>query len=295
MKLSISNIAWTERQDETVYGWMRECGFEGLEIAPTRIFPENPYEHRQEAAEWAHGLRRAYGFSVPSMQSIWYGRTEGLFGSPEERKNLTEYTKKAIDFAAAIGCHNLVFGCPRNRCIPESSVEKAADGTRKENESVDAEGRNGGGDREQKAEWMETAVSFFRELGEYALMCGTVIGMEANPPMYHTNFINTTGQALALVERVDSKGFLLNLDVGTMIANRENCAELAGRIHLVNHVHISEPGLKPVRKRVLHRELSELLQREDYDGFVSVEMGKSEDGSLGALRNVMIYVQSVFR
>lgn len=294
MKLSISNIAWTEEQDEMVYGWMRECGFEGLEIAPTRIFPENPYEHRQEAAEWAHGLRRAYGFSVPSMQSIWYGRTEGLFGSPEERKILTEYTKKAIDFAASIGCHNLVFGCPRNRCIPESSVKKAADRTRKENESVDTEGRNGRGDREQEAEWMETAVSFFRELGEYARMCGTVIGMEANPPMYHTNFINTTKEALELVRRVDSRGFLLNLDVGTMLACGEDCTELQGSIRLINHVHISEPGLKPVQKRVLHRELKKILWEEHYDGFVSIEMGKTEDGSLGALRSAMAYVQSVF-
>ncbi len=58
-----------------------------------------------------------YGFCVPSMQSIWYGRQEKIFHSPEDREALTEYTKKAIDFAAAIGCGNLVFGCPRNRNI----------------------------------------------------------------------------------------------------------------------------------------------------------------------------------
>lgn len=54
-----------------------------------------------------------------SMQSIWYGRTEKLFGTEEERNLLLDYTKSAVDFAAAIGCKNLVFGCPKNRCIPE--------------------------------------------------------------------------------------------------------------------------------------------------------------------------------
>ncbi len=293
MKLSISNIAWTERQDETVYGWMRECGFEGLEIAPTRIFPEAPYEHRREAAEWAERLKEECGFSVPSMQSIWYGRTERLFGTEEERKLLTAYTKAAIDFAAAVGCRNLVFGCPRNRCLPGKSETRAGDRTENGREAMDAEGRNGGGG--QESGWMETAVRFFRELGEYARTRGTVIGMEANPPMYHTNFINTTEEALDLVERVDSGGFLLNLDVGTMLVGGENCDGLKGRIHLVNHVHISEPGLKPVQERPLHRELNALLREEGYDGFVSVEMGKAEDGSLGALRDAMIYVQSVFR
>lgn len=295
MKLSISNIAWTSEQDETVYGRMRECGFEGLEIAPTRIFPENPYEHRQEAAEWAHGLRRAYGFSVPSMQSIWYGRPEKLFGTKEERKALAEYTKKAIDFAEAVGCRNLVFGCPRNRCLPEKRETQAGDRIENGNKTTDVEGWNNKREGEQESEWMETASRFFRELGEYALAHGTVIGMEANPPMYHTNFINTTKEALELVKRVDSRGFLLNLDVGTMLACGEDCTELQGSVRLINHVHISEPGLKPVQKRALHQELKKILREEHYDGFVSIEMGKTEDGSLRALKDAMAYVQFLFR
>ena len=48
-------------------------------------------------------------FSVASMQSIWYQRTEKLFGSEAERETLLSYTKQAIDFAEAAGCPNLVF------------------------------------------------------------------------------------------------------------------------------------------------------------------------------------------
>ena len=44
MKLSMSNIAWKEEQDAYIYENMRELGFDGLEIAPTRIFQEMPYE-----------------------------------------------------------------------------------------------------------------------------------------------------------------------------------------------------------------------------------------------------------
>lgn len=269
MKLSISNIAWIGEQDETVYDWMQNLGFSGLEIAPTRIFPKRPYEHLEEAAEWAKKLKEEYGFTVPSMQSIWFGRTERVFGTEEERTALLDYTRKAIDFAEAVGCHNLVFGCPRNRNMPEMSEEYAAS-------------------------CMNLAITFFRELGEYAREHGTVIGMEANPPMYHTNFVNTTKEALDLVERVDSRGFLLNLDVGTMLANGEDCTELEERIGLINHVHISEPGLKPVQKRPLHQELKKLLQEERYGGFVSVEMGRTEDRSPDAVKDAMSYVRSIF-
>ena len=43
------------------------------------------------------------------MQSIWFRRQEMLFGTEEERKVLVDYTKKAIDFAAAVGCEMVCF------------------------------------------------------------------------------------------------------------------------------------------------------------------------------------------
>lgn len=246
MNLSISNIGWVSEQDETVYRLMKEYGYKGLEIAPTRIFEKRPYDRLEEAEGWSKEIREKYDFVITSMQSIWFGKQEKIFGTEEERSILTEYTKKAIDFAAAINCKNLVFGCPRNRNLPKD---------------VDA----------------ESAVPFFRELGEYALSKETVIGMEANPPIYNTNYINDTSSALELIRKVNSKGFRLNLDLGTMIQNEENAGELVGNVKWINHVHISEPGLKPVKERTLHQEVIQILREENYKGFLSIEMGKTEE------------------
>lgn len=261
MKLSISNIAWEEKDDAQVYSWMKKYGFTGLEIAPTRIFPDRPYEKVGEAEAWSKKLLAENGFVVPSMQSIWYGRNEKLFGTEEERNILSTYTREAVDFAEVIGCKNLVFGCPRNRAVPD------------------------GGNA-------ETADSFFKELGDYASEHGTAIGMEANPPIYNTNYINDTLSALELIHRVDSQGFRLNLDVGTMIQNGEKADELVGNVKFINHVHISEPGLKTIENRELHLELCRILKEEGYDGFISIEMGKKEDISF--IEDVMKYVQEIF-
>ena len=261
MKLSISNIAWTAENDDQMYGLMKKLGFTGLEIAPTRIFPEDPYGNPGRARAWKEQLSTGYDFEVPSMQSIWYGRKERLFGTEEERQSLVGYTKKAVDFAETIGCGNLVFGCPRNRYLPEGADESIA-------------------------------VDFFKEIGDYAAAHGTVIAMEANPPIYNTNYINTTRSALELIERVESPGFLLNLDLGTMIENGEDADVLDGRFSLIHHVHISEPGLKPLEIRPLHKELCERLADSHYQGFVSIEMGKTEDINL--LSEKMRYVRSIF-
>lgn len=260
MKLSISNLGWTAEQDQAVYELMKKYDFEGLEIAPTRIFPDAPYEKRNEAGYWAENLKRQHGFVVSSMQSIWFGRKEKLFGSYEERNSLIDYTKKAIDFAEAIGCKNLVFGCPGNRNMPEGADPNIA-------------------------------VKFFKEIGDYAAGHDTVVGMEANPPIYNTNYINDTLAALNLIEQVDSKGFLLNLDLGTMVQNEEPADELVGKVKYINHVHISEPGLKPIEPRPFHTELLKILKAEQYHGFVSIEMSKADE--LGVLKNCMDYVRRI--
>ena len=261
MKLAISNIAWAAEQDAAVYKWMQQYGCSGLEIAPTRIFSENPYQNQEQAAQWSRDMMQEYGFEIPSMQSIWFGRDEKLFGSCRERQILTDYTKQAIDFAAAVGCHNLVFGCPRNRNIPEG-----ADATE--------------------------GISFFREVGKYAASHNTVIGMEANPPVYHTNYMNDTPSALQLIREVGSEGFLLNLDVGTMIQNQEPISELEGQVKYINHVHISEPGLVMIQERKLHEDLAALLMKEGYQGYVSVEMGRREN--LGEVERALAYVKGIF-
>lgn len=261
MKLSFSNIAWAAEQDEAVFALMRERGFDGLEIAPTRIFPDSPYNRLDDARQWSRGIRQRYGFAVSSMQSIWFGREERLFGTEEERAALMDYTKKAIDFAAAIECKNLVFGCPRNRVIPDGS---------------DA----------------SIGIEFFRKIGDYAASKNTVIGMEANPAIYGTNYVNTTGQALKLIGEVASDGFKLNLDIGAMVCNGEAADILAGNVSRISHVHISEPRLEPIKPRRIHKEIKALLQECGYGGFVSIEMRNT--GNISDLERSMRYVGEVF-
>lgn len=261
MKLSISNIGWSAENDTAIYKMMAKYKFSGLEIAPTRIFPESPYDRNAEASTWREQIKTEYGFCISSMQSIWYGRQEKIFGTQDERQILAEYTKKAIDFACSIGCNNLVLGCPRNRNLPDG-VEK------------------------------DLALPFFKEIGDYADKNGTAIGMEANPPIYHTNYINDTASALTLIEQVDSGGFKLNLDVGTMIYNGEDVSVLIGKVHLINHVHVSEPWLKPIETRTLHHELKNVLMNEAYQGFVSIEMGKVEN--LAIIEEKLSYIGEIF-
>ena len=259
-KLSISNIAWSSEHDAEMYQYLKEVGCQGLEIAPTRIFSNNPYDRLDEAKNWAASLKAGYSLEISSMQSIWYGRQENIFGSQQERRALIDYTKKAILFAEVIGCGNLVFGCPRNR------------------------------DTDNVPGNFSIAIDFYREIGDYALEHNTIVAIEPNPVIYNTHFLNTTEQAVEMAYKSNSEGIKVNVDLGTIIYNEEDINYLKQIPEYINHVHISEPYLNLIEKRECHSNLFSLLSKANYDNYVSIEMANK--GNLQNVKNIINYIQN---
>ena len=241
------------------YSFLSKNNYSGLEIAPTRLFDE-PYEKLDEADSFANTLRIKYGLEISSMQSIWFGRTERIFESKEQRYNLIEYTKKAILFAEAIKCKNLVFGNPKNRDtdLPEE-------------------------------EYLPIAIDFFSEIGKFAAKHNTCIAIEANPEIYGTKVINTTEEAVKLVNKVSSSGLKINFDLGTVIYNKENICIVKDILSVVNHIHISEPYLEVIQRRNLHRYLIKILKELHYNNYLSIEMKNC--GNIETVKQAVIYLK----
>ena len=263
MKYSISNIAWSREHDGEMYAFLKEQGIEGLEIAPTRLF-EKPYDNLEMAHEYAVMLKNKYGLTVSSMQSIWYGVQQSIFGTDRGRQYLLDYTKKAILFAQAMGIKNLVFGSPRNRNMPD-------------------------GDR---ARQMETAKAFFRELGDFAADHGTVLAIEPNPVIYNTNFLNFTKDACEFVKEVGSEGLKVNVDMGTVIYNKENPHLVKTYKTVINHIHISVPHLEAVGPCREYTTLKKVLSKIEYDGYLSIEMKNQND--IEKVKQAVLFLKEAF-
>ena len=262
MRLSISNIAWLHSQDEEMYQYLADKGFDGIEIAPTRLVPNNPYDKIDDSVRIIQRIKDKYQLAVSSMQSIWFGRTESIFSTEEDRIKLIDYTEKAVNYAQRIGCKNLVFGCPKNR-------------------NMDDKNKYG------------IAIDFFSKLAELAKNYGVVIALEPNPVIYNTNFMNTTQEAIQFVKVINSDSLMVNLDLGTVIWNDENLVEAMENIELIHHIHISEPYLAQIAHRSLHAKLKDILQEKDYNRFVSIEMGNHNN--LENVKKTINYVNEVMR
>lgn len=260
MKLSISNIAWDKEYDDEILEYISNKGFKAIEIAPTRLINEDPYNHISEFVKIVKEIRNKYNIEISSMQSIWFGISGNIFNE-NEVQNLIEYTKKAIDLASEINCKNLVFGCPKNRIKPESKID-------------------------------DDIIYFFKEVGDYAKEKNTVLSLEANPVIYNTNFINYTKEAIDFVKKVNSDGFKVNVDYGTIIENNEDIDIIINNIDLVNHIHISEPYLNKILKRESHIFFANMLKNKNYQKYISIEMKKLDN--IDELKEIIDYVYDTF-
>ena len=266
MRLAISNIAWGAEYDDTIYRHMRLRGFTGLETAPTRLLEtKKPYgaKESEHALGIINNLKRNYELEPCSMQSILYGVADNIFQGKEQRLRLIDYMDKACAYATLTGFRNLVFGCPMNRNMSDTERD------------------------------YPIAVSFFRQLGRIAAAHSVIIAVEPVSPGYNTNFLNTVEQTIGFVREVDESAIRINLDVGTLITSGESLALVRPCLEIVNHIHLSEPGLTPIRRRQLHEELAEMLVNEDYDRWLSVEMKKCEH--ISQVKESIDYVAGLFK
>ena len=263
MKLSISNIAWDKMLDEQIYDLCRKMGYQSIEIAPSRVFPDCPYDNIFAAWNWSKWLKDNYGLTISSCQSVWYGRKENIFNSLEERNILLEYSKKAFYFISSIGAENVVFGCPRNRNGYKNNIEKNR----------------------------EIAIDFFEKLVELAKTFQLTVSIEANPAIYGTDFLNTTEEAIGFIRQINNDSFKLNLDIGTMLYYCERPKVIVGNEGMIGHVHFSEPYLERIRNHSEHYEVIKVLKDCLYNKTISIEMKKQD--SKKDIEDTMAYVRDL--
>lgn len=245
MKVSISNIAWKAEDDEAVYALIKKYGYEGIDIAPSRIWNDIYAVAQNDSASFCEILA-SKGLVVGGMQSLLFNRPDlTIFENEPAREATGEALKRMIDLGSAVGASAVIFGSPKNRII--------------------------GDDRNTK---VGIAIDFFRQLGEYAFAKNISFCIEPNPTIYGGDFLTHTEETFDFVEQAASQGLKVNLDMGTVIANNEDMSieYIQEKIDLIGHVHVSMPFLKPVVITDVHHKTLDALVHAGYSGWISIEM-----------------------
>jgi D-psicose/D-tagatose/L-ribulose 3-epimerase len=246
MKIAISNIAWEASEEDRVARIMSARDVDGVEIAPTKIWPNLEQVGDDDVASyrmwWSYR-----GIRIVALQSLLFGRPDlNIFGTAEVRRRMLEYLNRVVGISAVLGAKVLVFGSPKNRRVGDMSPLAA----------------------------MDVAVDFFSRLGALAEANGVCIGLEPNPEEYGCDFIRTSQEAREMVDRVAHPAFRVHLDTAILAMTGERFDEAVDRCfeHLA-HVHISEPMLGIVGEGAVdHSQMSRALRSAGYSGWVSIEM-----------------------
>jgi sugar phosphate isomerase/epimerase len=257
VRLAASNIAWPKDQDPAVGRVLAGLGVAGVEVAPTKVWPD-PLAATDAEVEAYRRFWADHGIEIVAAQALLFGRPElTIFDTAETRRKTLDYLRLIVRLCSRLGARAVVFGSPRNRRV----------GTL------------------PPAEARSVAVDFFGQLADVAFDANTSIVLEANPPEYGADFVTTAAEAIELVRAVDHPGLRLHLDTGCMALAGDPIRETfdAG-FGLVHHFHVSEPNLAPPGSsgRVDHAAFAAELAGRGYAGWVSLEMREPSPFDLDA-------------
>ncbi|OOF19756.1 xylose isomerase [Salinivibrio sp. IB574] len=269
-EISISNIAWQTEHDAQVRDLLSQCNVSYVDIAPSKYVDTkhllNMFEVRRVRDFWLSKDIRPLG-----MQSLLFG-TEGLnvFGDTVTQERMLSHLERICAIGDELGARLLVFGSPRNR---------------------DCSGLG-------KQDIHDTAVSFFRRLGDIAKRHNVTVCLEPNPSRYNANFMTTSIETADIVMAVDHENIKMQLDTGAMCINEEVQEETLQRVKTyIGHIHISEPDLVPVYQNNLYQErLAPLIKRYFPNMPITIEMlTKESDSMLDDIEKSIRYVTELYQ
>jgi sugar phosphate isomerase/epimerase len=266
MKLSISNIAWTDETDAEVLALLQTEGVRAIEVAPTRIWTDWQFDE-QAIANYRQSLQ-TQGLACSSLQAILFKQPDlKVFGTPEQKAALVEHLKRVADLAAKLGAGPMVFGAPKNRDRGDLDETTA----------------------------LHQAVDLFAEIGEYCQQKGVCLCIEPNPTAYACNFITNSQQGAELVRLVNSPGFRLHLDAaGMFLAGEDLPTAIAAAADVLAHFHISEPNLGDFASpKVDHAAIAHTLHAIGWNHWVTIEM-RSTDQPIASVKQALETVKAIY-
>ena len=246
MRLAISNIAWNIEEDPEIVRLLQKHQIDAIDIAPTKYFP-NPKTPNTRDIKHIKNWWEDHGVEITGMQSLLFGKPNlNIFAGKKDQNKILEYLQGIFRIGEILGAKRLVFGSPKNRDRSLLTDSQAFD----------------------------SAVFFFRKLGNLAQENGLVVNLEPNPIQYGSNFMITTEETANVVNAVNHGSIKMQFDTGSIAISNESADNILKRYSdLIGHIHISEPNLIPLGDGATdHAVFAKALKRFLPNHFLVIEM-----------------------
>jgi hypothetical protein len=169
-----------------------------------------------------------------------------IFGNKFHQKNLLAQIKNKIKLAKYLGVKVIVFGSPK---IKKNILNKSVPFMEKD------------------------ILIFIKKIKKIVTKNKITFCIEANPKYYGGDYLTKTSTALKIVKKIHCKFIKLNLDLGTIISNKENFNNIINKnMQYIGHVQLSLPKLKNIKSFLpSFLKYLKLLKEKKYKKAVSIE------------------------
>jgi len=247
MKFGICSEIFKEWKIEKVFPFVREAGYQGLEVAPFTIADS---VEKISTAERDRIKKFAQDSGVKIIGTHWLlVKPEGLSLSSRDgqlRKKTADYLSELVNFTADIGGDIMVFGSPKQRNI--------------------GEGQTYGEVKNNVKEALKKVLAACEKRGVF--LCLEPLART------ETTLINKAELAAELIEEFNNPYLKLHLDVNAMSDEAKSIPEIIreNRKHL-KHFHVNDKNLGgPGFGDIDFAPIIGALKDIKYDGWLSVEV-----------------------
>ena len=254
VKFAICNEIYQGWSLEDTFAHAARVGYDGVEIAPftlanavTEISPIERQRIRDLAARSKIEIVGLHWLLV-KPEGLYLNHTDASI-----RSRTANYFVELVDCCADLGGTIMVVGSPKQRNVLE------------------------GVSRQQAWDW---TANTFTDAVKRAEDRGVTICFEPLSPV-ETNFVNTAAEAIQFVKPFNSAAFKIILDVKAMCSEQKPMPQIIRESwpHFA-HFHANDKNLKgPGFGDVDFKPIAATLREVGYNGYVSVEVFKFEEGA----------------
>ncbi len=269
MKHAVSNIALPPYDHADALPRLTEMGFQGLEVAPSRVWADTWGGLSAEAVEAYRARVEAAGLKVVGLHSLLFDQPDlALCDGAEKRDRLLDFFVHLSAMCRDLGGRTLIWG-----------------GGRKRGETPAADARR-------------IAIDFFGTLADRIDGHGTAFCIEPLTPK-ETDFVHLMSECTDIMNAVDRPSLRLQIDAKALAGNGEMTETVfrAAAPDLV-HYHANEPGFEIIGSSgmVDHVAAGGYLRDIGYDGYVSIEQKMiGPEDPLAAIRRSSAVLQECYR
>lgn len=269
MRFAICNEIFQDWKLEDAMSYAARAGYDAIEIAPFTLANYVTEVGATERQRIRHAAARA-GLAISGIHWVLV-KAEGMYlnhPDPGIRERTRHYLCDLVDFCADIGGRFIVVGSPKQRHVLEGVTPQQA--------------------------WELAAETFVRAV-RHAESRGITICLEPLAPA-ETNFINTAAEAVQFVGQFGSPNFKIILDVKAMCSEARPVPQIIRESwpHFA-YFHANDRNLKgPGFGDVDFRPIAAALREVGYDGYVSVEVFKFDEGPEVIASRSLEYLKQAF-